>query len=77
MVDLVIAEKVSFFELLTILFSILTNQKHLQHKKLHSYRTAFCNLTITPSQYGQHDGELISQKVDQLSVKTIKHPFFI
>lgn len=77
MIDLVIAEKVSFWELLTILFSILTTKNHLQHKKLHSHRVAFCSLTMHPSQYGQYDGELVSQKVGKISVKTIKHPFWI
>ncbi|WP_368644925.1 diacylglycerol kinase family protein [Alkalibacterium putridalgicola] len=77
MIDLVIAEKVSFKELLSILFSILTTQSHLKHPKLHSHRVASCSFTLYTPQYGQRDGELIEKNIQNMSVRTVKRPFWI
>lgn len=76
-IDLVIAEKVSFKELLSILFSILTTQNHLKHPKLHSHRVASCSFMLYTPQYGQRDGELINKSLQNMSVRTVKHPFWI
>ncbi|OJF95718.1 hypothetical protein AX762_06290 [Alkalibacterium sp. 20] len=77
LIDLVVAEKVSFWELLHILFSVLTTQKHLNHPKLHSHRVYSCEFTLYTPQYGQRDGELIDKNVQHMSVKIIKQLFWI
>lgn len=76
LIDLVIAEKVSFKELLSILFSVLTTQNHLNHPKLKSLRVSSCQLTLYSPQYGQRDGELIDKNVQYLSVDTVKQLFW-
>lgn len=77
MIDLVIAEKVTFKELLLILFSVLTTQNHLKHPKLHSHRVSSCSFTLYTPQYGQRDGELIDKNIQNMSVSLIKRPFWI
>ena len=77
MIDLVIAEKVTFKELLLILLSVLTTQNHLKHPKLHSHRVASCSFTLYTPQYGQRDGELIDKTIQNMSVGLIKRPFWI
>ncbi|GEK91487.1 hypothetical protein AKA01nite_11090 [Alkalibacterium kapii] len=76
-IDLIIAEKVTIWELFTILFSLFTTKKHLEHKKLHSHRITACDLVIYTPQYGQYDGELIDKDVHKLSFKLTTHPFWI
>ncbi len=77
LIDIVVAEKVSFRELLSILFSVLTTQKHLNHPKLHSHRVSSSTLSLYTPQYGQRDGELIDKNIQRISVDVIKHPFWI
>lgn len=77
LIDVVVAEKVSFRELLSILFSVLTTQKHLNHPKLHSHRVSSCSVSLYTPQYGQRDGELIDKNIQYMSVNLIKHPFWI
>lgn len=77
MIDIVIAEKVTFIELLKILFSVLTTQRHLKHKKLHSHRVSSCSLTLYTPQFGQRDGELIDKNIQNMSVKLIKRLFWV
>lgn len=77
LIDVVVAEKVSFRELLSILFSVLTTQKHLNHPKLHSHRVSSCSVSLYTPQYGQRDGELIDKNIQYMSVALIKHPFWI
>ncbi|MFO8070165.1 MAG: diacylglycerol kinase family protein [Alkalibacterium sp.] len=77
LIDVVVAEKVTFWELLHILFSVLTTQKHLNHPKLHSHRVSSCKLRLYTPQYGQKDGELIDKNVQNISVKLIKQSFWI
>lgn len=76
LIDIVVAEKVSFKELLTILFSVLTTQKHLNHPKLHSHRVSRCSLSLYTPQYGQRDGELIDKNLQLMTIDLIKYPFF-
>lgn len=77
MIDLVIADNVTFKELLSILFSVLTTQNHLKHKRLHSHRVSSCSFTLYTPQYGQRDGELIDKNTQNMSVRTVKRPFWI
>ncbi|MER2063429.1 MAG: YegS/Rv2252/BmrU family lipid kinase [Alkalibacterium sp.] len=77
LIDLVIAEKVTFLELLQILFSVLTTQNHLNHPKLHSHQVASCSFSLYTPQFGQRDGELIEKNIQNMSVKLIKRPFWI
>ncbi|GAB2487026.1 diacylglycerol kinase family protein [Alkalibacterium psychrotolerans] len=76
-IDIVVAEKISFLELLDILYRILTNESHLSHKKVHSYRFKSCSVTIDPPQFGQHDGELIERNVKSMTLSTDKQEFWI
>lgn len=76
-IDIVVAEKVSFLELLQILYMLITRETHLSHKKMHTYRVRSCSLTIDSPQYGQRDGELIDQNSRSLSVTTTKQLFWI
>lgn len=77
MIDLLVAEKVTFFELLSILIKIMTKESHLSHKKLHAYRTTSCQVTVGKPQYGQRDGELIDPSNTSLEVTTVKLPFWL
>ncbi|MDZ7833978.1 MAG: hypothetical protein U5K84_00125 [Alkalibacterium sp.] len=74
---MVIAEKVTFRELLRILFSVLTTQNHLKHPKLHTHRVSFCSFTLYTPQYGQRDGELIEKNVQHMSVHSIRQLFWM
>ncbi|TVP92428.1 diacylglycerol/lipid kinase family protein [Alkalibacterium sp.] len=76
-IDVVVSEKISFLELLNILYRILTNESHLSHKKVHSYRFKSCEVTIDPPQFGQHDGELINRNVKSMTLSTDKQQFWI
>lgn len=77
MIDLLVAEKVTFFELLSILIKIMTKESHLSHKKLHAYRATSCQVSVGKPQYGQRDGELIDPSNTTLDVTTIKLPFWL
>lgn len=76
-IDAIIAEKISFFELLNLLYRILTNESHLAHKKVHTYRFQSCSVRIHPPQFGQRDGELIDSNVNDLTLSTVKQKFWI
>lgn len=76
-IDIVVAEKISFLELLDILYRILTNESHLSHKKVHAHRFKSCSVTIDPPQFGQHDGELINRNVTAMTFSTVKQKFWI
>ncbi|EXJ22809.1 Transcription regulator [Alkalibacterium sp. AK22] len=77
LLDIVVAEKVTFVQLLHILYKLLTKESHLNHPKLHSYRVSSCSLHIDPPQYGQRDGELIKKNVSQIQVKTLRQLFWL
>lgn len=76
-IDIVVAEKISFPELLAILYRILTNESHLSHKKVHSFRFKSCSVSIDPPQFGQHDGELIDRNVSSMTLSTAKQKFWL
>lgn len=76
-IDIVVAEKVNFLELLQILYMMITKEAHLGHKKMHAYRVRSCKLTLDSKQYGQRDGELIDKNTQTLSVTTMKQSFWI
>lgn len=76
LVNFVIAEKVSFFELITLLLRVLINQSHLSHKKLHSFNGPACTITLDSHQYGQTDGEWIKVH-GNYKVQTKKRAFWI
>jgi len=76
-IDVVVAEKVNFLELLQILYMLITKETHLNHRKLHTYRLSSCRLSIDSPQYGQRDGELIDKNTKTVSVSTIKQLFWL
>lgn len=76
-IDIVVAEKISFLELIAILYRILSNESHLSHKKVHSFRVKSCSVTIDPPQFGQHDGELIDRNISSLTFRTNKQKFWL
>lgn len=76
-IDIVIAEKVSFLELLQILYRILSKESHLTHKKMHSYRVKSCTLLFETPQYGQRDGELIDKYTRSIKIDTVKQYFWV
>lgn len=76
-IDIVIAEKVSFLELLQILYRILSSESHLSHKKIHTYRVKSCTLKFDTPQYGQRDGELIEKHTHLITIDTIKQHFWV
>lgn len=77
LLDIVVAEKVNFLQLLHILYKLLTKESHLNHRKLHSYRVSSCALQIDPPQYGQRDGELVNKDVSHMQVKTLRQLFWL
>lgn len=76
-IDIVIAEKVSFLELLQILYRILSKESHLSHKKMHAYRVKSCTLVFDTPQYGQRDGELIEKHTQSITIDTVKQYFWV
>lgn len=77
MIDVVLIEKVSFFELLKLIGSVLINENHLSHKKVHSFRSERLTLNVDTPQFGQRDGELIANDTYELVMETQKLLFWI
>ncbi|WP_208558663.1 diacylglycerol/lipid kinase family protein [Marinilactibacillus kalidii] len=76
LLEIVLAEKVTFLELLTLLFKVLTKQNHLSHKKMHAFRLPNAQLTFYSTQHGQKDGELLDIHGDY-AISTIKRNFWM
>lgn len=76
LIDIVVAEKVSFIELIMLLSRVLLNQSHLSYKKLHTFKTAQCITELDSIQYGQMDGEWIKVQ-GQYKTETKKRLFWI
>lgn len=76
LIDVVVAEKVSFIELIMLLLRVLINQSHLSHKKLHTFKTSQCITELDSIQYGQTDGEWMEVQ-GQYKTETKKRLFWI
>lgn len=75
--NLIIAEKLSFLELLHLLYLILTKGSHLSHPKVHTIDSESFSLKVHSSQFGQADGEELPEKEYELDVSTFKRLFWI
>lgn len=75
--EVVVAEDVSASHLFSILPRILTNQSHLSHKNLHTFKGKEVAIFSNSEQYGQKDGEVFNQKGFAYTFKTIKRDFWI
>lgn len=75
--EVVVAEDVSAGHLLSILPRILTNQSHLSHKNLHTFKGKEVAVFSDSKQYGQKDGEVFNQEGFAYTFKTIKKDFWI
>lgn len=75
--DVVIANDVSFRDLVFIISRIITDKKHLSHPKLHSFKSKKVGITINSNQFAQKDGELIQQNNYNYDFTTEMLPFWI
>lgn len=75
--QLLIIEKINFFEMLHIVVRVLLNGSHLSHKKIHSFSFSHCTLQIMSEQFGQKDGELIEKGKYTLDIRTQKRKFWL
>lgn len=75
--DVLIADNVSFKDLIFIVSRIFTDKKHLSHPKLHSFKSKEVMLAIDSDQYAQKDGELIHQNEYNYHFNTEMLPFWI
>lgn len=75
--DVLIADNVSFKDLIIIVFRIFTDKKHLSHPKLYSFKSKEVTLVIESDQYAQKDGELIHQNEYNYHFNTEMLPFWI
>lgn len=74
--ELVIAEKVSFSELLSLLTKVILKKDHLAHKKMNVVKMTDYAINIQSHQYGQHDGELKELHGDY-TISSKKRAFWI
>lgn len=75
--DILIAEDVSFKNLLVIISKILRNKNHLDHPKLHVFKSKNLHLDVDSSQFGQKDGEVFRQSHYNYYFETKEIPFWI
>jgi YegS/Rv2252/BmrU family lipid kinase len=75
--EVVIANDASLSNLLNILPRILMNQSHLNHPKLHYFKTKEVALFTESEQYAQKDGEVFKQKGFAYTFTTKKRSFWI
>lgn len=75
--DVLIADNVSFKDLVFIVSRILTDKKHLSHPKLHLFKSKRVMLDIDSNQYAQKDGELVHQDEYKYLFNTEFLPFWI
>lgn len=75
--DILIANDVSFKDLLIIVGKLLTNKKHLNHPNLHSFKSKNVQISIDSDPYGQKDGEIFHQKNYNYYFKTKKVIFWL
>lgn len=75
--DVLIADDVSFKDLIFIVSRIATDKKHLSHPKLHSFKSKNVKIAIDSDQYAQKDGELIHQNEYKYHFTTEMLPFWI
>lgn len=75
--DLLIADNISPFNLASIVARIFTSKNHLAHPKLHYFRSKKINISINSKQYGQKDGEVFYQDEFNYNFETIKLPFWL
>lgn len=75
--EVVVAKDVSAGHLFSILPRILTNQSHLTHKNLHTFKGKEVAIFSDSEQYGQKDGEVFNQNGFAYTFKTIKRDFWI
>lgn len=75
--DILIADDISFKDFIFIIPRVFTNQKHLAHPKLHSFKAKRVTITIDSDQYAQKDGELIHQNNYHYEFNTEMLPFWI
>lgn len=77
LLELVIAEKLSFGELLKLLYLVLKNGRHLDHPKVHLMISKEFTVHIHQPQYGQKDGEEIEKDAHYYKFSTFKQAFWL
>ncbi|MCR8969066.1 diacylglycerol kinase family protein [Facklamia sp. 7083-14-GEN3] len=77
LLEVVIANDVSFKNLFSILAKLLINQSHLSHPKIHSYQSEEIYLEIESNQYAQKDGEVFQQDSYHICFSTLELPFWL
>lgn len=75
--DVLVANDVSFRDLLVIISKIVLNKTHLTHPKLYAFKSKNVQLHIDSQQYGQKDGEVFKQRNYNYSFTTHQIPFWI
>lgn len=75
--EVLIANDVSARDLASIAAQLLTTKTHLNHSKLHSFKSKKINLFIDSHQYAQKDGEVFGQNTFNYHFDTIRLPFWI
>ena len=75
--EVVIAEKATFKDLLIILSRLVLNKSHLKNKKIDLHQTKKLALFIDSSQYGQKDGEVFHQEGYALTFETKQRSFWL
>jgi YegS/Rv2252/BmrU family lipid kinase len=77
LVNVVVVEKVSFLEVIRILFQIVTGARHLSHKKIHNFIDAHPCIQVFSNQFGQQDGELIEVSTTPWQFQLTKQFFWL
>lgn len=75
--EVLIADNVSPKNLVSILIKLLTNKTHLNHPKLHAFKSNKMTLHIHSPQYAQKDGEVFGPSEFSYQFDTKKLPFWI
>lgn len=75
--DLVIAEKLTFLELVRLIGMLLTKGNHLSHPKVHTLGSDSFSLKLHSDQFGQKDGEELPTKKHDVTLTTFKQSFWI
>lgn len=77
LLEVLIADNVSAYNLLSILRKLLVNKSHLTHPKLHHFVTKEIALYSETEQFAQKDGESFEQDGFAYTITTKKRKFWI
>lgn len=76
-IEILIGNDVDFKDLFNIIGRLLTGRSHLDHPKLHTFKTKHAAFYSDVEEYGQKDGEVFGQKGYALTFSTKKRKFWI